>query len=148
MRVSSSCVKPHHFSPWPLWQTLAENPHVRINIFGLRFESLGEAERGFPPPPITNLIEPLCLIGHFRVPKTLTFKMRPSAQPFLWKWVLFAWEWKVISISKAEHLTSFWYRDLGKLGNGLLLRLRRNQLFDLLGEGGGGLGGRLLKIFS
>ena len=23
-------------------------------------------------------------IGHFRVPKTLTFKMRPSAQPFLW----------------------------------------------------------------
>ena len=22
------------------------------------------------------------LIGHFRVPKTLTFKMRPSAQPF------------------------------------------------------------------
>ena len=24
-----------------------------------------------------------CIIGHFRVPKTLTFKMRPSAQPFL-----------------------------------------------------------------
>ena len=54
--------------------------------------------------------------GHFRVPKTLTFKMRPSAQPFLWKWVLFAWEWKIISISKAEH---FWYRGLGELGNGL-----------------------------
>ena len=29
------------------------------------------------------------LIGHFRVPKTLTFKMRLSAQPFLWRWVLF-----------------------------------------------------------
>ena len=27
-------------------------------------------------------------IGHLRVPKTLTLKMRPSAQPFLWKWVL------------------------------------------------------------
>ena len=52
--------------------------------------------------------------------KTLTFKMRPSAQPFLWKWVLFAWEWKIISISKAEHLTSFWYRGPGELGNGLL----------------------------
>ena len=38
------------------------------------------------------------LIGHFRVPKTLTFKIRPSAQPFLWKWDLFAWEWKIISI--------------------------------------------------
>ena len=46
--------------------------------------------------------------------------MRPSAQPFLWKWVLFAWEWKIISISKAEHLTSFWYRGPGELGNGLL----------------------------
>ena len=31
-------------------------------------------------------------IVHFRVPKTLAFKMRRSAQPFLWKWVLFAWE--------------------------------------------------------
>ena len=45
--------------------------------------------------------------------------MRPSAQPFLWKWVLFAWEWKIISISKAEHLNSFWYRGPGELENGL-----------------------------
>ena len=60
------------------------------------------------------------LIGHFRVPKTLTFKMRLGAQPFLWKRVLFAWEWKMISISKAEHLPSFWNRGLGELGNGLL----------------------------
>ena len=51
--------------------------------------------------------------GHLQVPKTLTFKMRPSAQPFLWKWVLFAWKWKIISISKAEHLTLFWYRSPG-----------------------------------
>ena len=27
-------------------------------------------------------------IGHFRVPKTLTFKMRLGAQPFSWKWAL------------------------------------------------------------
>ena len=39
--------------------------------------------------------------------------MRPSAQPFLWKWVLLLWKWKIISISKAEHLTSFWYRGPG-----------------------------------
>ena len=43
----------------------------------------------------------LNVIGHFRVPKTFTFKMRLGAQPFLWKWVLFEWEWKMISISKA-----------------------------------------------
>ena len=58
-------------------------------------------------------------IGHFPDPKTLTFKMKPSAQPFLWKWVLFAWEWKIISISKAEHLASFWNRGPGELRNGL-----------------------------
>ena len=46
--------------------------------------------------------------------------MRPSTQPFLWKWVLFAWEWKIF-ISKAEHLTSFWYRRQGELGIGLLV---------------------------
>ena len=34
--------------------------------------------------------------------------MRLSAEPFLWNWVLFAWEWKIISISKAENLTLFW----------------------------------------
>ena len=30
------------------------------------------------------------VIGHLRVPKTLTFKMRLSASLFLWKWVLLA----------------------------------------------------------
>ena len=54
----------------------------------------------------------LCLwskiIGHLRVPKTLTFKMKLGAQPFLWKWILFAWEWKMISISNVEPLPSFW----------------------------------------
>ena len=58
-------------------------------------------------------------IGHFRVPKTLTFKLRLGAQPLLWKWVLFAREWNMISISKAEHLLSFWNRGPRKLGNGL-----------------------------
>ena len=61
------------------------------------------------------------IIGLFRVPKTLTFKMRLGAQPFLWKRVLFAWEWKMISISKAEHLPSFWDRGTAELRNGLLL---------------------------
>ena len=33
-------------------------------------------------------------------------------------------EGKIIFISKAEHLTSFWYRGPGELGNGLLATLR------------------------
>ena len=61
------------------------------------------------------------IIGHFRVPKTLTFKMRLGAQPFLWKRVLFAWEWNMISVSKAEHLPWYWNRGPGELENVLLL---------------------------
>ena len=56
--------------------------------------------------------------------------MRPSAQPFLWKWVLFAWEWKIISISKAEHLTSFWNRGPVEYGNGLLIDIRTYYIFS------------------
>ena len=55
-----------------------------------------------------------CSASEFQ--KTLTFKMMLhmlGAEPFLWKWVLFAWEWKMISISKAEHLPSFWNRGPG-----------------------------------
>ena len=40
-------------------------------------------------------------IGRYRVLKTLTFKTRPSAKLFLWKWVLYAWEWQIIFISIA-----------------------------------------------
>ena len=73
-------------------------------------------------------------IGHFRGPKTLTFKMRRGGQPFLWKWVLFTWEWKMISISKAQHLPSFWNRGPRELGNGLLnnpFRIDKIQNFFL-----------------
>ena len=36
-----------------------------------------------PGLPVLALVEKLEYIAHFRVPKTLTLKMRPSAQPFL-----------------------------------------------------------------
>ena len=32
-------------------------------------------------------------IGHFRVVFCLCFKTSPSAKPFIWKWVWFAFEW-------------------------------------------------------
>ena len=41
---------------------------------------------------VMSLFVEFSTTGHFRVSKTLTFKVRPSAQLFLWKWVLFAWE--------------------------------------------------------
>ena len=37
-------------------------------------------------------------ISHFRVPKTLTFKTRPSAKPLWWKWVLFAYSYQWFGI--------------------------------------------------
>ena len=68
-------------------------------------------------------------VGYFRVHPGLCIKTRLGTHPFLWKWVLFAWEWKIISIacsiSKVEHLTSFWYRGPGELENGLLACDRR-----------------------
>ena len=67
-------------------------------------------------------------IGHFRVPKTLSFKMRPSAQPFSWKWVLFAREWKIISIWKTEHVTSFSYRGPGGIRKWPIVQFRRLSL--------------------
>ena len=73
-------------------------------------------------------------IGHFQVPKTFTFKMRPN-------WVLLAWEWKIIFIQKAEHLTTFWYRGQRKHRNGLLIFVLWVQWFwvwnlryDLFGQ--------------
>ena len=47
--------------------------------------------------------ERLDSLGHFRVPNLPAppLKMRPYAKPFLWKCVLFAWEWQIIFISEA-----------------------------------------------
>ena len=45
--------------------------------------------------------------GHFQVPKTFTFKMRPNAQLFLGKWVLFASE----SGCKENHFDSLPFRQ-------------------------------------
>ena len=81
--------------------------------------------RKLEPPRTVKRISPKGFTqksrGHFRVPKSLTFKMRPSAQLFLWKCVLLAWEWKIISISMAEYLTWFWYWGAEELGNFVLL---------------------------
>ena len=77
-------------------------------------------------------------IGHFRVLPGLCIKTRLGAQLFLWKWVLFAWEWKIISISKVEHLTSFWYRGPGELGGTRkwpIMGMVRHQ--PLMGDGEG-----------
>ena len=82
----------------------------------------------FTFPSILPSIFTRSWIGHVRVPKTLTFKMRPSAQPFLWKWVLLARKWKIISISKTEHLTSFWYRGPGGIRKWLIVQFRRLSL--------------------
>ena len=71
------------------------------------------------------------LICHFQIPKTLTFKLGLGAQPFLWKWVSFALEWKIISISKAEHLASFWNRGPRELRNGLLEKAQELRLTSM-----------------
>ena len=42
-----------------------------------------------------------------------------SKKPFLWEWVSFAWEWKIIFTFISSQLTSLRNRGLEQLGNGL-----------------------------
>ena len=58
-------------------------------------------------------------IGHFRAPPALYIKTRLGTQPLIWKWYFILMQIKLISTRKVEHLTSFWYRGPGELGNGL-----------------------------
>ena len=60
------------------------------------------------------------VIGHFRVPLGLCIKTMLGAQPLIWKWFFILMQIKLISTRKVEHLSSFWYRGPGELGNGLL----------------------------
>lgn len=55
-----------------------------------------------------KLLEDISGIGHLymRVRKTLTFKMRLCAKPFIWKWVLCAWN-NFFLKKKDYHNTSF-----------------------------------------
>ena len=60
------------------------------------------------------------IIGHFRVPKKLTFKARLSAKLLIRKWFLIMMQIKLIFTTKVSHLASFWKWDFLELGNGLL----------------------------
>ena len=55
--------------------------------------------------------------------KTPYFRNEAKCTTSLVKMSFIAWEWKIISISKAAHLTSFWYRGLEELGNGLMAKI-------------------------
>ena len=59
------------------------------------------------------------VIGHFRVPKNLTLKLRLSAKLLIWKWFLIMMQIKLIFTTKVSHLASFWKWDFLELGNGL-----------------------------
>jgi len=62
----------------------------------------------------------ISIIGHFQVLPGLCIKTRLGAQPLIWKWFFILMQIKLISTRKVVHLTSFWYRGPGELGNGLL----------------------------
>ena len=65
-------------------------------------------------------------------PKPLTFSTRLSAKPFMCKWVVFAWESKIIFMSELNFAlrTSLWNRGLGELGNGLIFSYLLMYLFQ------------------
>ena len=60
-------------------------------------------------------------LGHFWVPKNLTFKARLTAKPLIWKWFLIMMQIKLIFTTKVSHLASFWKWEFLELGNDLFL---------------------------
>ena len=77
-------------------------------------------EHQLPEPEIRSEGLWKSLIGHFRVPKNLTFKTRLSAKPLIWKWFLILMQIKLIFTTQVSHLASFWKWDVLELGSGLL----------------------------
>ena len=67
--------------------------------------------------------------GHFGVRKSLAFKTRISAKPFLWQWM-----YSSMYISMTSHWASRRNRALGQLGNGL-----SNDVFERCTSTGRGL---------
>ena len=51
--------------------------------------------------------------------ENLTFKVRLSPKPLIWKWFLIMMQIKLIFTTKVSHLASFWKWDFLELGNGL-----------------------------
>ena len=51
--------------------------------------------------------------------ENLTFKVRLSPKPLIWKWFLIMMQIKLIFTRKVSHLASFWKWDLLELENGL-----------------------------
>ena len=68
---------------------------------------------------IETYINKLTLIGHFRVPLGLCFKMRVGAQPLIWKSFFILMQIKLIFIRKVVHLASFWKWGFLDLRSGL-----------------------------
>ena len=74
----------------------------------------------------------LTWIGHFQVPKIRTFRARLSAKPFLWKWVLFAWNYfhingLALSLALKQRLGATWKW----LGKGLLREPMAHRLLPI-----------------
>ena len=112
---------------WPrIWprRFSALNPSPRSWIF--TSVSVDSSPRSYSPRSrVLARLASLAQIGHFRVPKNLTFKARLSAKPLIWKWVLIMMQIKLIFTTKVWHLSSFWKWDFLELGNGLIGELAR-----------------------
>ena len=73
-------------------------------------------------------------IGHFRVPKKLSFKARLSAKLLIWKWFLIMMQIKFIFTTNVSHFASFWKWDFLELGNGLFHPMYTNKVDWLIDQ--------------
>ena len=105
---------------WPAFMQIYWNKRKRLHKKRIQ---LPQDWFGTPTWPPWRHVKTLYWIGHFRVPKNLTFKARLSAKPLIWKWVLIMMQIKLIFRTKVSHLALFWKWNFLELRNGLLFCL-------------------------
>ena len=87
----------------PAWRRWRNVKTTYSSLFVKPFENgrVGNSNccHNFYHCPVSNYIYIVATNKPLPSSKNPHFQMRLGAQPFLWKWVLFAWEWKMISMS-------------------------------------------------
>ena len=96
--------------------------------------------------------KPPSQIDHFRVPKIPTFKIRPSAQPFLWKWVFMQrradnQKWPIVhNVSRSvvhcslPRVRVFFVANFLNTVRGLWPNLRHAWIFQMITMANSGIG--------
>ena len=119
--LCSQCrAKLHLITDWALQLICFKRPQVHLDVI----EEIGLITRWSNETPPIGYGYTSHWITNRRVLTTLNFEVMPREKPFLWKWVIFAWEYKIVS-----HLRFHTYNYLTQLWDSLLSQLKLEKVF-------------------